>query len=175
MLPQGDTLRKGVEKRLPFSAFLRYLTYISNEGKAYITCRTVKMGNILPFTSDKGQDKAYLLLRLYDGALLSIDEARRQIAVKNYSDKGRHISKAIDILNELSGSLDSRYTLSRRLDSLYLLCTSKLLYASSRMETSPLDSAADILSRLRGAVADALPHRDGKTGRVLTFTTHRMS
>ncbi|MDO5483692.1 MAG: flagellar export chaperone FliS [Desulfovibrionaceae bacterium] len=129
------------------------------------------MGNILPFRRLKAEDNAYLLLRLYDGALLSINGARRQMVIRDYSGKGRHIARAMDILAELSRSLDREHRLAHNLANLYLLCTAKLLQASSRLETAPLDTAATIIGRLRGAVSTAMSPRRERPARVLRFVS----
>ncbi|MBQ3059332.1 MAG: flagellar protein FliS [Desulfovibrio sp.] len=128
------------------------------------------MGNILPFRQRRAEEPAHLLLRLYDDALLSIGAARSQMTARNYVDKGRHISRAIEILTELSRTLDQESRLAHNLAGLYLLCTAKLLQASSRMETEPLDSSAAIIGKLRDAVAVALQSPGDQPARILKFS-----
>ena len=56
-------------------------------------------------TTDQGQ----LLLMLYDGALTFIQQARTKMIANDYAGKGILISKVIDIINELSASLNMIY------------------------------------------------------------------
>ena len=57
-------------------------------------------------TTDQGQ----LLLMLYDGALTFIQQARTKMMANDYAGKGILISKVIDIINELSASGSSGFS-----------------------------------------------------------------
>ena len=88
-------------------------------------------------TTDQGQ----LLLMLYDGALTFIQQARTKMIANDYAGKGILISKVIDIINELSASLnmDKGGSLAVNLNNLYLLCTARLLRANLK-RGMPVDS-----------------------------------
>ncbi len=105
-------------------------------------------------TTDQGQ----LLLMLYDGALKYLQQARDKMLAKDFAGKGILISKVIDIVNELSGSLnmDKGGSLAVNLNNLYILCTARLLQANLKMNVESLDSVVQILSGLRGAYAQIL-------------------
>ena len=105
-------------------------------------------------TTDQGQ----LLLMLYDGALNFLQQARHKMLAKDYAAKGILISKVIDIVNELSGTLNMEKggTLAENLNNLYFLCTARLLQANLKMNVEQLDSVAAILSGLRSAYAQIL-------------------
>lgn len=105
-------------------------------------------------TTDQGQ----LLLMLYDGALSYLQQARDKMLAKDFAAKGIFISKVIDIVNELSASLnmDKGGSLAENLNNLYLLCTARLLQANLKMNVEQLDSVAHILSGLRGAYAQII-------------------
>ena len=105
-------------------------------------------------TTDQGQ----LLLMLYDGALTFIQQARTKMIANDYAGKGILISKVIDIINELSASLnmDKGGSLAVNLNNLYLLCTARLLRANLKMDVESLDSVESILSGLRGAYAQII-------------------
>ena len=105
-------------------------------------------------TTDQGQ----LLLMLYDGALTFIQQARAKMIANDYAGKGILISKVIDIINELSASLnmDKGGSLAVNLNNLYLLCTARLLRANLKMDLESLDSVESILSGLRGAYAQII-------------------
>lgn len=105
-------------------------------------------------TTDQGQ----LLLMLYDGALRYLSQAREKILAKDYAAKGVLISKVIDIINELSGSLNLEKggSLATNLNNLYVLCTARLLQSNLKMAVEPLDSVVEILSGLRSAYAQII-------------------
>lgn len=102
-------------------------------------------------TTDQGQ----LLIMLYDGALRYLSQARDKILAKDYAAKGVLISKVIDIINELSSSLNMEKggSLATNLNNLYVLCTARLLQANLKMNVEYLDSVTEILSGLRSAYA----------------------
>lgn len=96
-----------------------------------------------------------LLLLLYDGALKFLTQAKEKMLAKDYTAKGQLISKALDVINELDGSLNREAggDLATNLHQLYFLCSTRLLQANLRMDPALLDSVADILKGLRGAYA----------------------
>ena len=105
-------------------------------------------------TTDQGQ----LLLMLYDGALKFLQQARTKMIANDSAGKGILISKVIDIINELSASLnmDKGGSLAVNLNNLYLLCTARLLRANLKMDLESLDSVESILTGLRGAYAQII-------------------
>ncbi|MBD5627204.1 MAG: flagellar export chaperone FliS, partial [Desulfovibrio sp.] len=105
-------------------------------------------------TTDQGQ----LLLMLYDGALRYLQQARDKMLAKDFAGKGILISKVIDIVNELSSSLNMEKggSLATNLNNLYILCTARLLQANLKMNIESLDSVVQILSGLRGAYAQII-------------------
>lgn len=111
-------------------------------------------------TTDQGQ----LLLMLYDGALRYLAQARDKILAKDYAAKGVLISKVMDIINELSGSLNLEKggSLATNLNNLYVLCTARLLQANLKMNIESLDSVVQILSGLRSAYAQIIETPEAK-------------
>ncbi len=105
-------------------------------------------------TTDQGQ----LLLLLYDGALKFLQQAREKMLEKDYAAKGILISKVIDIVNELSSTLNLERggTLAENLNNLYFLCTTRLLQANLKMNVKQLDDVVDILQGLRNAYAEII-------------------
>lgn len=102
-------------------------------------------------TTDQGQ----LLIMLYDGALRYLAQAREKIVAKDYAAKGVLISRVIDIINELSASLNLEKggSLATNLNNLYVLCTARLLQANLKLDLAALDSVVQIISGLRSAYA----------------------
>lgn len=111
-------------------------------------------------TTDQGQ----LLIMLYDGALRYLAQAREKILAKDYAGKGVLISKVIDIINELSSSLNMEKggSLATNLNNLYVLCTARLLQANLKMNVESLDSVVQILSGLRSAYAQIIETPEAK-------------
>ncbi|MCI7568557.1 MAG: flagellar export chaperone FliS [Desulfovibrio sp.] len=105
-------------------------------------------------TTDQGQ----LLLMLYDGALRFLQQAREKMLAKDYAGKGLYISKALDIIGELSSSLNMEKggELATNLNNLYFLCMARLLDANLKMNVERLDSVCEILSGLRSAYAQII-------------------
>lgn len=111
-------------------------------------------------TADQGR----LLLMLYDGALKFLQQAREKMLEKDYAAKGILISKVIDIVNELSSSLNMERggDLAVNLSNLYFLCTARLLEANLKMSVERLDSVSQILSGLRSAYAQIIDKPEAK-------------
>ncbi len=105
-------------------------------------------------TTDQGQ----LLLLLYDGALKYLQQAREKMLINDYAAKGIFISKVLDIINELTNTLNLEKggSLAENLNNLYFLCTTRLLQANLKMNVEQLDNVASILSGLRSAYAEII-------------------
>lgn len=98
-----------------------------------------------------------LVIMLYDAALKFLHQAKEKIAQKDYAQKGILISKTMDILSELQGSLNAQKggDLADRLQKLYFFCNSRLLLANLKMDVSIIADVERILSGLRDAFAQA--------------------
>lgn len=105
-----------------------------------------------------------ILVMLYDGAIKFLTLAKEKIREKDAGGKGILISKALDIINELDGSLsmEAGGALAKNLHQLYFVCSTRLLRANLRMDTGPIDSVLDILANLRDAYAQVLNTPEAK-------------
>lgn len=94
-----------------------------------------------------------ILIMLYDGAIKFLTRAKEKIQERKYADKGVLLSRAIDIIAELDGSLNVEKggDLAENLHKLYFFCNARILKASVRMETEHIDEVIRILSGLRDA------------------------
>ena len=92
-------------------------------------------------------DPLELVGLLYQGASGAVREARRHLSEGDISARSRAISKAHDILTELTVSLDhtSGADLSRRLEQLYCYMQRRLLEANFQQADEPL---AEVLALL---------------------------
>lgn len=105
-----------------------------------------------------------ILILLFDGAIKYLTQAREKIAEKNYAQKGILISKVMDILTELQGSLNAQKggELAGNLQRLYFYCNTQLLKANLKMDVGIVDEVMQILTGLRDAFSQANTQFDAK-------------
>ena len=101
-----------------------------------------------------------LVLILFDGALLCMSRARAALAAGNVIQRSRHLSKAVQIVDEglrvaVDPTADPEF--AGRLVSLYQYVTMRLLQANLRGDAPALDEATRIISGLRSAWAQIGP------------------
>lgn len=99
-------------------------------------------------------DPHRLILMLFDGALVAIATASMHMREKNIAEKGRSLSKAIDIINDgLKACLDVQAggELAERLDALYDYMCARLVHANLRNDQATLDEVSRLLKELKGA------------------------
>ncbi len=94
-----------------------------------------------------------LVVLLYDGAIQSIEVARREIRDKNVREKARHLGRAIAIIGELNSVLDLERggEIARSLRRLYDYMLMELVEANARNNEQKLDAPLRCLSTLREA------------------------
>lgn len=99
-----------------------------------------------------------VVILLFDGAVNFLNRAKECIEAKDYAGKGVLISKALDIIDELEGTLNMEKggELARNLYNLYVLCSTKLLTASMRLDIALVDEVIAILTGIRNAFAEIL-------------------
>jgi flagellar protein FliS len=118
-----------------------------------------------------------LLIMLFDAALKFLRQAKEKIAEKNYAQKGILISKALDILSELQGTLNAQKggDLADRLQKLYFFCSTRLLAANLKMDATKIDEVMHILEGLRDAFHEANSQVPTKVVPTTTQGTGRLS
>lgn len=93
-----------------------------------------------------------LIVMLYDGALAAIATASAQMAAGNIQEKGKAISKAIQIVdNGLRASLDREAggDIAANLDALYEYMSGRLLHANLKNDQQALEEVRGLLADLR--------------------------
>lgn len=97
-----------------------------------------------------GADPVKLIHMLYRGAIEAVGEARRHLAAKQIRERSRQITKAWNILHELSRSLDFERggEVARRLGDLYYYMQSRLIEANGRQDDGPLAEVESLLNTL---------------------------
>lgn len=99
-------------------------------------------------------DPHKLILMLYQGAILAIASARKQMLRKEVAAKGASVSKAIMIIDEgLKSSLNMNVggELAKNLSNLYDYMGQRLLIANLKNDPAILDEVSLLLTELRGA------------------------
>jgi|SRR5262245_18760474 len=101
-----------------------------------------------------------LIEMLFDGAVLSITQAREAMAARDIARKGAAISRAIEIIESgLRASLDHQAggELAGQLESLYDYMTAQLLAGNLQNRSEALDEVARLLGELRQAWSGIAP------------------
>ena len=110
-----------------------------------------------------GKDK--VLLMLYEGCIRFMKLAKVRMQEKNIAEKGRYVSRSIDIISELMNTLDHKVggQLSRDLENLYMFMIDKLIDANIHNKPEDIDLVVDLMSNLYVAWADVInnPRPDG--------------
>jgi flagellar protein FliS len=95
-----------------------------------------------------------LIVMLFDGAVVALRTAALQMASGNVPEKGKAISKAIEIIdNGLRASLNKEAggQIAENLDSLYEYMSARLLTANIKNDNVILDEVQGLLVELRDA------------------------
>ncbi|OAZ98514.1 flagellar export chaperone FliS [Halomonas sp. G11] len=99
-------------------------------------------------------DPHQLIVMLFDGAQAAIRAARIHMQAGNSAEKGRSISKALDIVNNgLAAALDREKggDIAEQLGSLYSYTARLLLAANLRNDEASLDEAERLLEDIASA------------------------
>jgi flagellar protein FliS len=106
-------------------------------------------------TAASSADPHKLILMLLDGAIESVHSANESMLHRNFSEKGRAISKAIAIIGELATSLnyEADGEIAASLGLLYAHMTVELLNAGIENNPEGLSHVGQLLSELRSGWA----------------------
>jgi len=105
-----------------------------------------------------------LIVMLFDGAQAAIRTARLHMQAGNVAEKGKAISKAIDIVNQgLLAALDHERggELAGRLEQLYDYVARLLLRANLHNDERSLDEASALLEQIGSAWRQIKPQAGG--------------
>lgn len=97
-----------------------------------------------------GADPVKLIHMLYRGAIEAVGSARRHLAAKQIRERSRQVTKAWNILQELSRSLDFERggEIARRLSDLYDYMQRRLMEANAQQADVPLAEVESLLNTL---------------------------
>ena len=104
------------------------------------------------------EDRRVVLLKLYDGILKFLAQARRGILEGSPKIRGESISKIMAIVTELECALDLEKggEIASNLSSLYRFIVNCLTTASLKNDVDSLDHVKDIISALKEGFEKAL-------------------
>lgn len=95
-----------------------------------------------------GADPLKLICMLYRGAIDATAAARRHLKAGQIRERSRQVMRAVEILHELSRSLDPQYEISVQLGELYAYMQQRLLEANSKQIDEPLSEVEQLLTTL---------------------------
>ncbi len=98
-------------------------------------------------------DPHQIITMMYNGLLESLAQAKGAIERKDLENKSKLLTKATNILQALTTSLDtdSQPEISKNFSELYSFCISKINDASLSLDISTIDQVINFLSPLRDA------------------------
>jgi flagellar protein FliS len=101
-------------------------------------------------TSVTTQNKGKIVVMLYDGAIKFLKMAIKEIEAGNAEEKGKYISKAIDILFELNAVLDTEAggEVAENLRKLYLFMGRHLTEANTEQDIGKINEVIKLLEEL---------------------------
>ncbi|MHC4155713.1 MAG: flagellar export chaperone FliS [Planctomycetota bacterium] len=101
-------------------------------------------------TSVTTQGKGRLIVLLYDGAIKFMRLALKELEAGNYEAKGRYITKAQDIINELNAVLDidAGGEIAANLRKLYCFMNSRLTEANTKGDAQMIREVITIMEEL---------------------------
>jgi flagellar protein FliS len=96
------------------------------------------------------QSKGRLIVMLYEGAIKFMNLAVKQIETGDYAEKGKYISKAQDIINELNAVLDvdAGGEVASNLRRLYCFMIRRLTEANINKDPNLIREVIDLMEEL---------------------------
>ncbi len=101
-------------------------------------------------TSVTTASKEKILLMLYEAAIKNLKLSKIAIEKKKISDKCTYITKAHDIISELSNTLDHSKgpEVTEQLESLYSFCINQLIKANMENDPQIIDTVLKVMTTL---------------------------
>jgi flagellar protein FliS len=96
------------------------------------------------------QSKGRLIVLLYDGAIKFMKLAIKELEAQNYEAKGRYISRAQDIINELNAVLDvdAGGEIAANLRKLYCFMNRRLAEANTQRDPQIIREVITLMEEL---------------------------
>ena len=109
-------------------------------------------------------DPKRLVLMCYEGAIETCKIGKQKIIEKDYEEKGKALTKAQDIINELVCSLDFERggDIAKNLDSLYNYMSRRIIHADVNKDINAIDEVIGMLNELKSAWEEIFSKQDKK-------------
>ena len=103
-------------------------------------------------------NRGNIVVMLYSGAITFLNKAKMYMENKDYENKSKFLTKALNIVEELNVALDLQKggEIAQNLKSLYLFLDRFLNQANIENDTHKIDKAIQILERLKTAFDEIL-------------------
>ena len=114
-------------------------------------------------TAGATASKEKILLMLYEGCIRNLKKCKLAMEAKNWAEKGLHLGKAQDIINELSNSLNHEVggDLSKQLEGLYLHLFQETTKANIDNDPAKIEHCIKILETLYSGWKEAIEKLKG--------------
>lgn len=100
----------------------------------------------------KTADQGKLILMMYDGAIIFLQQSKELNREKDFIGKSEKITKTQDILFELIAALNMNAgPIAVNLKSLYMYIIKRLFDANNKKDIHAIDESLKIMTELRGA------------------------
>ena len=109
-------------------------------------------------TTNRGK----IVVMLYSGAITFLNKTKMYMEKKDYENKSKYLTKALNIIEELNVSLDLQKggEIAKNLKSLYLFLDRFINQANFENNTEKIDRAIQILERLQTAFDEVIKNPD---------------
>lgn len=99
------------------------------------------------------QSKGRLIVLLYDGAIKFMKLAIKELQANNHEAKGKYISKARDIINELNAVLDMNAggEIASNLRRLYCYMDNRLSEANIKRDPAMIQEVIELMEQLNNS------------------------
>ncbi|MEO6163633.1 MAG: flagellar export chaperone FliS [Candidatus Binatia bacterium] len=103
-------------------------------------------------------DPATVLLMLYQGAIDFLRRAHASLLAGQMAEKGMHILRANDIINQFIASLDHDVggEIAQNLDALYRYMLDQIMIANVNNDPQPLNTVIALLTTLKSGWEEAV-------------------
>lgn len=96
-----------------------------------------------------------MLIKLFDGAIRNMNQAKDAIGQKDYTRCNELLQKTQRIITYLNSTLDRKYEMSEDLSALYFFFNRRILQANAQKSVEIIDEVNGMVTELRDTFATA--------------------
>ncbi len=113
-------------------------------------------------------NRSELVVIIYELFLVAMDDAEKSFGSGELSEGVKYIKRAEGFLQELMGSLDSRYAIAEELMRLYRYVYEQLIFSAIRQEMVNGDTVREVIGKLKEAFIQVA--KEDKSGPIMADT-----